>query len=263
MVFFPLRVLLIFKWWVSSNVFFVPWYSPYPMLMSFGVMSFFVFFLRGIGIGHVSFLFLLTGFVAIGWIFDLFNERFIGNFLETKISTFFFSFVLMIISEICLFFSFFWAFFNFLKTINIPFFIEPGGLPLLKTFLLLSRGVSVTLFHRCLFKGQGGMRFLLYTLFLGVFFELCQINEYRKRVLCLGSFTYGTVFFMLTGLHGFHVLIGIVCLIILVFFIYYSWVNSGSLIRAECLIWYWHFVDIVWIFVYFFLYVFLCFFGYY
>ena len=231
------------------------------MLLSMGIMSFFVFFLTSLKLKRVSFIFLLGLVVAGGWIFDLFNERFSGSFVETKISTFFFGFVLMIASEILLFFSFFWAFFNFLKTVNIPYLIEPGGLPLLNTFLLLSRGISVTLFHRCLFNGEGGMKYLLYTLFLGVFFELCQIKEYRKRVLCLGSFTYGTIFFMLTGLHGFHVLIGIVCLSILRFFIYNSYINSFSMIRRECLIWYWHFVDIVWIFVYFFLYVFICFFG--
>lgn len=142
----------------------------------------------------------------------------------------------MIVSEILLFFSFFWAFFNFLKTIKIPFLIEPGGLPLLNTFLLLSRGVSVTLFHRYLFQKKGGLRFLIYTLFLGVFFELCQIKEYRKSVLSLGSFTYGTVFFMLTGLHGGHVLIGLVCLSLLCYFVMFSYVNSLSLISSECLI---------------------------
>ncbi len=261
MVFFPLRVLFIFKWWASSKVLFVPFFSPYPMLLSMGIMSFFVFFLSSLKLKSVSFIFLLGLVIARGWVFDLFKERFSGSFVETNISTFFFGFILMIVSEILLFFSFFWAFFKFLNTINIPYLIEPGGLPLLNTFLLLSRGVSVTLFHRCLFNGRRGMGYLLYTLFLGIFFELCQINEYRKRVLCLGSFTYGTTFFMLTGLHGFHVLIGIVCLSILGFFVYNSYINSLSMISSECLIWYWHFVDIVWIFVYFFLYIFICFFG--
>jgi cytochrome c oxidase subunit 3 len=142
----------------------------------------------------------------------------------------------MIVSEILLFFSFFWTFFNFLKTINIPFLIEPEGLPLLKTFLLLSRGVSVTLFHRFLFRGQRGLLYLIYTLFLGIFFELCQINEYSSRELSLGSFTYGSVFFMLTGLHGFHVFVGLLFLSILFYFTSCSYVNSFSLIRTECLI---------------------------
>ena len=226
-----------------------------------GVMSFFVFFLASINLNQVSFVFLLGLIVARGWVFDLFNERFSGNFVETNISTFFMGFVLMIVSEILLFFSFFWAFFDFLRTIELPHSIAPGGLPLLNTFLLLSRGVSVTLFHSYLFNGKRGLAFLLYTLFLGIFFELCQINEYRNSVLSISSFTYGTTFFMLTGLHGFHVLIGIVCLFILTYFIICSYINSLSLISSECLIWYWHFVDIVWIFVYFFLYIFISFFG--
>lgn len=233
------------------------------MLLSMGVMSFFVFFLSSIKLKEISFIFLLGLIVARGWIFDLFKESFSGNFVETKISTFFLGFVLMIVSEILLFFSFFWAFFDFLKTIKIPYLIEPGGLPLLNTFLLLSSGVSVTLFHRHLFQGKRGLSFLLYTLFLGVFFEMCQVKEYRQSVLSIGSFTYGTTFFMLTGLHGAHVMIGIVLLSILCYFVIFSYTNSLSLIRSECLIWYWHFVDIVWIFVYFFLYIFICyFFGY-
>lgn len=226
-----------------------------------GIMSFFVFFLRSFHLGEISFFFLLLLVVASGWIYDLIKERFSGDFVETKISTFFMGFVLMILSEILLFFSFFWAFFDFLNTIDIPYAIAPGGLPLLKTFLLLSRGVSVTLFHRCLFRGSKGFLYLIYTIFLGLFFECCQIKEYRKRVLSISSFTYGTTFFMLTGLHGFHVLIGIVCLLVLLYFVFNSYVNTLSLISSECLIWYWHFVDIVWIFVYFFLYIFICFFG--
>lgn len=258
MVFFPKRVLFIFKWWTSSNVLFVPFFSPYPFLLSMGIMSFFVFFLSSLKLKNVSFIFLLTLIIARGWVYDLFKERFSGRILESNIRTFFFGFVLMIVSEILLFFSFFWSFFDFLNTINIPFMIEPGGLPLLKTFLLLSRGVSVTLFHSCLFQKKRGFYYLIYTLFLGIFFELCQVKEYRKRVLSLVSFTYGTTFFMLTGLHGFHVLVGIVCLLILTYFVYCSYINSLSLIASECLIWYWHFVDIVWIFVYFFLYIFVC-----
>lgn len=224
-------------------------------------MSFFVFFLTSIKLKRISFVFLLGLIIVSGWAFDLFKEGLVGSFLETNISTFFFGFVLMIVSEILLFFSFFWAFFHSLKTIKIPFLIEPGGLPLLNTFLLLSSGVSITLFHRFLFQNNGGLVYLVYTIFLGVFFEVCQIKEYRKRVLSLASFTYGSVFFMLTGLHGFHVFIGLICLSVLFYFVSCSYVNSLSLIRTECLIWYWHFVDIVWIFVYFFLYIFICFFG--
>lgn len=114
--------------------------------------------------------------------------------------------------------------------------IEPVGLPLLKTFLLLSSGVSVTLYHSFLFQGNGGLIYLIYTLFLGVFFELCQINEYSKSVLSLSSFTYGTTFFMLTGLHGFHVFVGILCLSVLLYFTLFCYINSFSLISSECLI---------------------------
>lgn len=241
---------------------FVPFFSPYPFLMASGVMSFFVFWLSSININNISFVFLLILVVFSGWAFDLFNERIRGRFIESKITTFFFGFVLMIVSEILLFLSFFWAFFKFLNVINVPYMIEPAGLPLLKTFLLLSRGVSVTLYHSFLFQGKRGLRYLIYTLFLGVFFELCQINEYRKSVLSLSSFTYGTTFFMLTGLHGFHVFVGILCLSVLLYFTSSFYVKSLSLISRECLIWYWHFVDIVWIFVYFFLYIYICFFGY-
>lgn len=241
---------------------FVPFFSPYPFLMATGVMSFFVFFLSSLIINHVSFVFLLMLVVFSGWAYDLFKERLIGSFIESNITTFFYGFVLMIVSEILLFISFFWAFFKFLNTINVPFMIEPAGLPLLKTFLLLSSGVSVTLYHSFLFQGNGGLSYLIYTLFLGIFFELCQINEYRKSALSLSSFTYGTTFFMLTGLHGFHVFVGIICLSVLFYFTFFHYINSLSLIRSECLIWYWHFVDIVWIFVYFFLYIYICFFGY-
>lgn len=255
-LFLCFEVLLIFKWWGSSKSFFVPTFSPLPMVLSFGVMSFFIFFLSTFYRSYPSFVFLLSVFIVSSWFFDLFNERVVGSILRSNINVFFWGFVLMIVSEILLFFSFFWAFFKFLNTLSLPFMIRSKGVPLLKTFLLLSSGVSITMFHRKLFFGNGGLGTLLYTLFLGIFFEGCQFWEYRNSLLSLYSFTYGTVFFMLTGLHGFHVLVGLICLIILYIKVNFCCVNSRSLISSECFIWYWHFVDIVWIFVYFFLYIF-------
>lgn len=264
--FFPLiRVLFIFKWWVTSKVPFVPFYSPFPFLMASFVMSLFVLILRylNLGIGSSYLFFFLFGLVVLrSWKLDLFKESLVGRFNSKILITFRIGFLLMIISEILLFVSFFWAYFNFLGTIRIPCSIHFSGLPVLNTFLLLSRGFTITLYHRYLFQGKKGIQYLIYTLFLGVFFEGCQIFEYRRRLLSLFSFTYGTVFFMLTGLHGFHVFVGILGLCILWQFSYYSYINSDTLVRSECLIWYWHFVDIVWLFVYFFLYVSISFFGF-
>lgn len=174
---------------------------------------------------------------------------------------------LFIVSEVMFFFSFFWAFFHssLNPSINIggvwpPKGIEPvdpWGIPLLNTVLLLSSGVTVTWSHysffiRSRFYVTAG---LVLTIILGVVFTAIQALEYVETPFTICDSVFGSCFYMLTGFHGFHVLIGTIMLIV-TFIRHLNYHFSDTYhFGFEAAAWYWHFVDVVWIFLFAFVYV--------
>lgn len=170
--------------------------------------------------------------------------------------------VLFIVSEVCFFFAFFWAFFHSslssaieLGSVWPPVGVNPlapWGVPLLNTVVLLSSGVSVTWAHHSLICGLWGegVLGLFFTVLLGLYFTFLQGIEYAECRFSLGDRVYGTTFFVATGFHGLHVIIGsrflLVCLIrhLLCHF------TRGHHLGFEAAAWYWHFVDVVWLFLF-------------
>lgn len=121
------------------------------------------------------------------------------------------------------------------------------AVPLINTLVLVGSGGTVTLRHYFLSKGQKKLCliFLLETIFLGLLFTYLQWVEYNNSFFSLRDSTFGTSFFMLTGFHGLHVIIG--TLFLSVVFFRSSFFSSGKLdsVRFEISSWYWHFVDVV------------------
>nr|YP_010692605.1 cytochrome c oxidase subunit III [Tricentrus davidi]WBV77346.1 cytochrome c oxidase subunit III [Tricentrus davidi] len=170
--------------------------------------------------------------------------------------------ILFILSEVMFFLSFFWSFFHSSLSpsieigmnwppINIKSF-NPMGVPLLNTMILLSSGVSMTWAHSSiLMKNHSqSMKSMIITIVLGVYFSALQGYEYIDASFCMSDSVYGSSFFMSTGFHGIHVLIGSI-------FIYVSMMRMKKLhyssyhhVGFECSAWYWHFVDVVWLFLY-------------
>lgn len=170
--------------------------------------------------------------------------------------------ILFIVSEIFFFFSFFWRFFHFSLSprIEIGIIWPPTGvstfnafkIPLLNTLILLTSGVSVTWAHHSLLKGkikQTNIR-LIITIILGIYFSILQLYEYKQAIFSISDSVYGSSFFIATGFHGIHVLVGttflIVCLIRTLKFHF----SSNHHFGFEAAAWYWHFVDVVWLFLY-------------
>lgn len=133
--------------------------------------------------------------------------------------------ILFIISEILFFFAFFWAFFHFSLAPSVLIgatwppkgvqSLDPWGLPLVNTLLLLSSGVTITLAHRAILSMTGDyhrylfLKHLFATIVLGVTFLLCQAIEYKYGItFSWKDHVYGSIFFVLTGFHGFHVTVG-------------------------------------------------------
>ncbi|WP_058836250.1 cytochrome c oxidase subunit 3 [Luteimonas abyssi] len=139
--------------------------------------------------------------------------------------------------------------------------IPAWGLPLLNTLILLTSGVTLTIAHHALTAGQRTklLWFLGLTVVLGCVFLFFQIEEYvhayRDLNLTLGSGIYGSTFFMLTGFHGVHVALGTFMLIVIWFRCYRGHFTRENHFAFEAVAWYWHFVDVVWLGLFLFVYV--------
>lgn len=170
--------------------------------------------------------------------------------------------ILFIISEIMFFFAFFWAFFHssLAPTFNIggvwpPQAIAPiqtSGIPLTNTFFLLSSGATVTWAHHAIIvraKKQALVGLLL-TLVLATIFTGLQGLEYFDAPFTISDSVFGSCFFLTTGFHGFHVFVGTISLFVSFLRIGFNHFTSTHHFGFESAAWYWHFVDVVWLFLF-------------
>lgn len=136
-----------------------------------------------------------------------------------------------------------------------PIGIEPFNaweIPFLNTVILLSSGATVTWSHHAIVAGdrKGAISGLVYTIILAITFTGFQVFEYQHATFTMSDCVYGSTFFMATGFHGFHVFIGTcflaVCLVRLINHHFSREHHFGF----EAAAWYWHFVDVVWLFLF-------------
>jgi cytochrome c oxidase subunit 3 len=138
--------------------------------------------------------------------------------------------------------------------------IPAFGLPAINTAILLTSGVTITIAHHALKAGKRGMLnlFLALTVFLGFLFVFLQAEEYIEAYkhlnLTLGSGIYGSTFFMLTGFHGFHVTVGAIMLTVILIRCLRGHFTPTHHFAFEGVAWYWHFVDVVWLGLFIFVY---------
>jgi len=175
-------------------------------------------------------------------------------------------FILFVVSEIMLFFSFFWAFFHASLSPNIEIgciwppvgliVLNPWKIPFLNTLILLLSGATITWAHQLLVIGnyKQTISALIITINLALFFTGLQIYEYINSPFDISDGIYGSVFFMLTGLHGLHVLVGTIFILVCLFRHIYKHFTRTHHLGFEAAIWYWHFVDVVWLFLFIFVY---------
>jgi len=176
-------------------------------------------------------------------------------------------FILFIVSEVMFFFAFFWAYFHIAlnPTWKIwckwpPLGIEifhPLGVPFLNTYILIMSGVTITLAHYYL-KSENRVKtieYFVYTTGLAFAFIALQFYEYINAPFSINDSAYGSLFFMLTGFHGFHVIIGTIFIVVCFVRYVLRHFTANNHFGFEAASWYWHFVDVVWIFLYFSIYV--------
>jgi cytochrome c oxidase subunit III len=183
--------------------------------------------------------------------------------------------ILFIASEVMLFVAFFWAYFDgFFRGTDViqaarvaatggtwpPTGIElfdPFHLPLFNTLLLLTSGTTVTWAHHALLENdREGVKWgLIITCLLGALFSCVQALEYSEAGFAFAGSMYGATFFMATGLHGAHVLVGTLFLLVCLIRVYRGDFTPERHLGFEFAAWYWHFVDVVWLFLFASIYV--------
>ena len=247
--------------------------SAWPFFSSVFVFTTFIYIILTLHYDFPGSICILFGsfFLLIwtsgSWWFDICIEGFRGGYHTKKVRAGLrMAMALFIVSEVMFFFGFFWAFFtsSLAPVYNIGgvwppvgiTVISPWGVPLLNTFILLLSGATVTKAHHAIQRNNRMVVVLNFnfTLFLALFFTRLQLMEYSECSFTISDSVYGSLFFLMTGFHGIHVFIG-TCFLFVCYFRY----ESGHFSRFyhfgfEAAIWYWHFVDVVWIFLFICLY---------
>jgi cytochrome c oxidase subunit 3 len=257
--------------------------SPWPAcgaasagLLAFGLVAFMHPDILGVGLedtiislGPVTFLpgaILLLMTVAIWWRDVTREATFEGHHTPIVQLGMRYGMALFIISEVMFFAAFFWAFFHSsLYPKEMPYDV-PGGIwppegietfdafdiPFLNTLILLTSGVTVTWAHHALREGhhQETLRALGLTILLGVTFTALQAFEYAHAGFGFADGIYASTFYMATGFHGFHVIVGTIFLTVCWFRAAKRHFTPEHHFGFEAAAWYWHFVDVVWLFLF-------------
>ncbi len=183
--------------------------------------------------------------------------------------------IMFIASEVMFFAAWFWAFFDAslfadeaIQVARVEYtggqwpplgleVLDPYHLPLFNTVILLLSGTTVTWAHHALIHNQRGMLkiMLLITVLLGTLFTMVQAYEYVHAPFTFSGSIYGATFFMATGFHGFHVLIGTIFLTVCLLRAMAGHFKPDQHFGFEAAAWYWHFVDVVWLFLFFAVYI--------
>lgn len=267
--------------------------SPWPLIGSIAVLVLTVggvIYMKGLfGLEQGTMWPMLLGFALViytmfGWWREVIKEGQTGDHTPIVEIGLKYGMVLFIASEVMFFAAWFWSFFEFTiwhdarvgatyDSLN-PVFAEglsrfaqwppvgvetfdPFHLPLMNTLVLLLSGTTVTAAHHALQHGkmENAKFMLLLTIILGVGFTGLQVLEYTHAQFTFDGTLYGSAFFMATGFHGAHVVIGTIFLAICLLRMYAGNMTQKKHLGFEFAAWYWHFVDVVWLFLFAFVYV--------
>nr|YP_010895124.1 cytochrome c oxidase subunit III [Ocyptamus norina]WJW73650.1 cytochrome c oxidase subunit III [Ocyptamus norina] len=250
----------------SNHPFHLVDYSPWPLTGAIGTMTMVSGLIKWFHQYDMSLMMLgtmITILTVYQWWRDVSREGTFQGLHTIAVTTGLrWGMILFILSEVLFFSSFFWAFFHSSLSPSIelgsiwppmgiiPF--NPFQIPLLNTTILLTSGITVTWAHHSLMEGNFSQttQGLFFTVLLGIYFTILQAYEYIEAPFTISDAVYGSTFFMATGFHGIHVLIGTTFLLICLIRHLNNHFSKTHHFGFEAAAWYWHFVDIVWLFLY-------------
>jgi cytochrome c oxidase subunit 3 len=241
-------------------------YSPWPLTGAIGVLTLVTGIIKWFHNFNIRLLllgYLITLLTIYQWWRDICREGTLqGKHTILVLKGLKWGIILFIISEVFFFLSFFWAFFHRSLSPNIeigtlwpplritPF--NPFQIPLLNTIILITSGVTVTWAHHALIENNHSQitQGLFITICLGIYFTILQRYEYIEAPFTIADRIYGSTFFIATGFHGLHVIIGTIFLFICLIRHINFHFSKNHHFGFEAAAWYWHFVDVVWLFLY-------------
>jgi cytochrome c oxidase subunit III len=248
--------------------------SPWPLVGAVAAFFFFGGFVMWLHENRFGPVLMGIGFAGIiatmySWWAEVIKEAHAGDHTPVVQLHLRYGMILFIASEVMFFLAWFWAFFDSSifpsavdavggqwppKGITV---LNPWGFPLLNTLILLCSGTTVTWAHHSLIHGdRRGLKLgLLLTILLGLTFTSVQAYEYAHAPFAFKGSIYGSTFFMATGFHGFHVIVGTVFLIVCLVRAVKGDFTPKQHFGFEAAAWYWHFVDVVWLFLFTTIYV--------
>ena len=268
--------------------------SVWPLIGSVAALVMFfglVMYMHEDYFGAVGKWVLALGFMGViatffSWWSDVINEAHAGDHTPVVQLHLRYGMILFIASEVMFFVGWFWAWFDFsLFPVPIEYSAADGSvtslfgqdgalaitqwppkgievidafsLPLLNTLILLCSGTTITWAHHSLIHGdrEGLKKGLWATIILGAVFSAIQAYEYAHAPFGFGGSNYSSAFYMATGFHGFHVLVGTIFLIVCLVRSYKGHFTPKQHFGFEAAAWYWHFVDVVWLFLFIIVYV--------
>nr|YP_009317239.1 cytochrome c oxidase subunit 3 [Palpitomonas bilix]BAV82407.1 cytochrome c oxidase subunit 3 [Palpitomonas bilix] len=243
-------------------------HSPWPLLTAFAAFSLvfgLVFYMHKYEGGFFALMLSLGSLLlcmALWWRDVIREATFNGDHTVKVQKHLALGMLLFITSEVMFFVAFFWAFFH----MSLAPSIEVGGVwppkgievlnawevPLLNTIILLSSGATTTWAHAAILanKKQQGIIALIITVVLAAIFTAFQGYEYIHASFTIADGIYGSTFYMATGFHGFHVIIGTIFLSVCLVRLLKDHFTEDHHFGFEAAAWYWHFVDVVWLFLF-------------
>nr|QUE27112.1 cytochrome c oxidase subunit III [Scatoglyphus polytrematus] len=240
--------------------------SPWPIMTSFTFLSFalgVIIMVRLFEWEPFVFSLILLLFSSFLWGRDVHREGcYEGSHNMEVLVGFKVGMVIFILSECFFFLGMFWSYLHLAEAPCLElggiwppvgvYSFDPKGIPFLNTVLLVSSGVSVTWCHHSMEIGDAfsSLFSLFLTVILGMTFTMFQLLEYYVSSFTFSCSCYSSVYFLGTGFHGFHVLIGSGLLVICLFRFSSLFISPMHSAGFECSVWYWHFVDVVWFFLY-------------
>nr|ABW20544.1 cytochrome c oxidase subunit III [Bothriometopus macrocnemis] len=240
--------------------------SPWPLICSFSLFSMIILmydFFNSSSLKSLIFAVLIQLLVLFEWWRDVCREStFQGWHSSNVVRGLKIGFIMFICSEVLFFFSFFFGYFFLSLNPDVVFggIWPPKGLmvvdflsaPTLNSILLLSSGVSITWAHHSILESNlsEAKMGLVYTVFLGIMFSMIQLIEYYECSFTIADSPFGSMFFLATGFHGIHVLVGTIFIIISFVRLLNNQFSKNHHVGFEMSCWYWHFVDVVWLFLF-------------
>nr|ARH54213.1 cytochrome c oxidase subunit 3 [Crepidodera pluta] len=240
--------------------------SPWPLMGALGAMTMMMGLIKWFHLFNNNLLLVgttITILIMYQWWRDIIREGTYQGLHTLKVANGLrWGMILFITSEVFFFISFFWSFFHSSLSPSIEIGMQwppmgitpfnPVEIPLLNTLILLTSGLTVTWAHHSLMENNfnQSLQGLTLTVILGIYFSILQGYEYIEAPFTISDSVYGSSFFMTTGFHGLHVLIGTTFLLICLIRLYFNHFSNIHHFGFEAAAWYWHFVDVVWLFLY-------------